>query len=93
VAVKVVGSKQKLDAANLDYSIDWSAWLETDTISDSVWTIEPPDELTQTDGTHSTTGATIWLNGGKAGTKYLVTNKVTTVGGRIDERAFQLTVY
>ena len=80
----------KSPAALLDYQIDWSSWLGTDTITSSEWSA--PDALTVESSTNSTTAATIWLSGGTAGHDYLVSNTITTAGGRTDKRSFKLSV-
>lgn len=77
-------------AATLDYGLDWSAWLEGDTIATSTWTI--PAGLTTADDSNDTTTTTVWLGGGIAGTTYRVTNQITTAGGRTDERTIRITV-
>jgi len=76
-------------AAVLDYDLDWSAWLGTDTISVSDWTVDSG----LTSGAQSNTGAvaTIWLQGGKAGETYNLKNTITTKGGRIQVRRFKIT--
>ena len=71
--------------AILDYTVDWSRWLETDTILASQWTV--PTGLTEGSATHTPTSATVWLSGGTAGQAYTVTNRITTHGGRTDERS------
>lgn len=82
--------------ARLDYSVDWSRWLEeiSDTIQESTWTI--PTGLVQASPAPSVNIAgkitTVWITGGTAGALYIVTNHVTTVGGREDDRSFALRV-
>ncbi|MGQ9573563.1 MAG: phage fiber-tail adaptor protein [Chloroflexota bacterium] len=76
--------------AVLDYAIDWSRWLADDEIASSTWTI--PTGLTQVSASNSTTKATIWLSGGAAGQSYTITNRITTTGGRTDERSFVISV-
>jgi hypothetical protein len=76
--------------STLDYTINWSSWLTTDTISTVGWTIETG--ITQTATSNTTTTATIWLSGGEAGTEYTVTCRVTTTAGRIDERSIAIRV-
>ncbi len=70
----------------LDYSLNWSDWLGTDTISAVVWTV--PAGITQTTATNTTTAATIWLSGGTANAEYTIECKITTASGRTDERSF-----
>lgn len=76
--------------AVLDYMIDWAAWLGGDTIALSVWTI--PSGITQNSVTNTATTATIWLSGGTDGTVYSIVNRITTAGGRADERTITITV-
>ena len=75
----------------LDYTIDWSAALVgTDTIVDSIWTV---DSDLETSGTsYDTTKTVIWLAGGTDGVKYNISNRVTTAYGRIMERTVILKV-
>lgn len=77
-------------AAVLDYGIDWSAWLDTDAISTSTWTV--PSGITQDSSTSDTTTTTVWLSGGTVGQSYLVTNRITTTAGRTDERTIRIVV-
>lgn len=74
----------------LDYSIDWSDWLDTDTIATSTWTI--PAGLTMGNETNSTTTVTVWLSGGTAGTTYTILNRITTAGGRTADQTFKIFV-
>lgn len=76
--------------ANLDYSIDWSLFLDNDTISTSVWTVPPG--ISQTAVASSITTTTIWLSGGMLNNTYLLSNRITTVGGRIDDRSFEIKI-
>jgi hypothetical protein len=72
--------------AVLDYSIDWSRWLAGDEIATSEWTIPAP--LAKVSDTKTTTKTTMWLSGGVAGQSYTVTNRITTIGGRTEDRSF-----
>jgi len=76
--------------AELDYTIDWGAWLGNDAISTSSWTAE--DGLTVGVSTFNTTTTTVWLLGGTAGEEYRVTNRIATVGSRVDERTLVIRV-
>lgn len=76
--------------AILDYTVDWSRWLGTDTIATSQWTV--PTGLTEVTATNTPTSATVWLSGGTAGQAYTVTNRITTSGGRTDERSVVINV-
>ena len=78
--------------ALLDYTIDWTTWLDGDTIDTSNWTL--PSGITEDssgmDGTSSK--ATVWLSGGDAGTVYTVVNTIVTAAGRTDERSLDIKV-
>jgi len=76
--------------AVLDYQIDWLAWLGSDTIATSTWTVGTG--ITKDSDTNTTTTATIWLSGGTVGTSYSATNRIVTALGRTDERTIQITV-
>ena len=76
--------------ATLDYQIDWSSWLGSDTISTSTWTV--PSGITKDSDTASTTTTTIWVSGGTAGTSYELVNRIVTAAGRTDDRTIQINV-
>jgi hypothetical protein len=76
--------------AVLDYQIDWSTWLGTDTISSATWTVATG--LTKTTDSKTTTTTTVWLSGGTAGTTYSVACRIVTAGGRTDDRTVQIKV-
>lgn len=76
--------------AELDYRLDWSAWLDGDTISTSTWSADTG--ITVTTSTSTTATATVWLAGGTLGQAYTVTNRVVTAGGRTDERSFLVVI-
>ena len=78
--------------AVLDYSVDWSLWLAGDEISSSEWILEDGVDLEQATASNTATNATVWLRGGEAGTTYLVTNRIVTVGGRTDDRTISIKV-
>lgn len=86
----------KDENAHLDYTFDWSQWLTpiADTIAGAISTIvgdgiatigTPADQLTST-------AVTIWVTGGTIGQQYILTCKITTAAGRIDERSIYINV-
>lgn len=81
---------EKDPGATLDYNLDWSAWLNGDTITNVVWTV--PAGLTKTTQSVANGVTTVWLAGGTLGQRYTVTCRVTTALGRTDERSFQLFI-
>lgn len=78
-------------SATLDYTIDWTAWLAGDTITGTpVWTV--PAGLTKADESHTTTTSTVWISGGTIGSTYTLSVRVTTTGGRTDDRSIALVI-
>ena len=76
--------------AILDYSLDWGPWLNGDEIDTSNWTLD--SGITRVTDDNTTTTTRIFLSGGTAGQNYTVTNTVGTIGGRTDERSFEIRV-
>lgn len=76
--------------ATLDYTVDWSAWLGTDTIATSTWVLDAG--ITQANASLSGAQATVWVSGGVAGHMYSVTNRITTAAGRTDDRSILIRV-
>ena len=74
----------------LDYQIDWSRRLNTDTITASSWIV--PADLTATNESHRARTTTVWLAGGILGTTYTIVNRVTTALGRIIDQSVTLTI-
>jgi hypothetical protein len=75
--------------ATLDYSLDFTEWLEADTLASATWSAPG---LTVVSSSTTTTTATIWLSGGTVGQVYPVRCRVVTAGGRTDDRTFELAV-
>ena len=86
------------DSQNVNYSLYWHEFLAGDTISSSAWTVDGSDgnsplSLTvASDSVDTYTGqspnlpnsqTTVRLSGGVAGYSYVVTNRITTVGGMV----------
>ena len=80
--------------AQLDYKVDWSAWLGVgETITTSSWVLDPGiTQGTPAPASHDNTSATIWLSGGVAGTTYNVTNHIATSAGRINDRSISVHI-
>lgn len=80
-------------AALLDYSWDWSAWLDevADTISSATVTV--PAGLTAA-GAPVVSGSAVTqrVSGGTVDDAYTLVCQITTVGGLIDERSIYLTI-
>lgn len=79
--------------AVLDYSIDWTEWLEeTETITDSEW---EASSGTIEDSSFDEKTTQVWLSGGEAGETITLTNRVTTDSSpveRIDDRSLLIKV-
>lgn len=76
--------------AVLDYTLDWTKWLDGDTLSSATFTV--PNGVTKDDESNDTTTATVWVSGGTAGTSYVIRCRVTTAAGRTEDRSFTLLV-
>jgi hypothetical protein len=74
----------------LDYTLDWSAWLGTDTISTSTFVVETG--LTAGVNSKTTTATTIWLSGGTNDNVYQVANTIVTAAGRTIRRVVGVKV-
>lgn len=82
--------------AILDYAVSWAAWLAevSDTLLISTWSIleNPGDALVVETDVSNNTVATIWLSGGTVGMKYALLNRVTTAGGRTNDRTIYVKI-
>lgn len=84
---------EKDPQAVLDYSIDWSNFLETaETIVSSQWFNTTGITVDVTG--HTNKVATIWLSGGTLGQSYELTNRITTSNSpaRVDERTIIVSI-
>lgn len=83
---------QKDPDATLDYPFDWSQYLAplADSIASVTWITSAG--LTQSNPTHTPTKATIWLSGGVLGATEQCTCRITTAGGRTDDRTIYLKI-
>jgi len=77
--------------AVMDFTIDWSNWLGSDTISASSWP-EIDSGITKDSDAKTDTQTVIWLSGGTAGEQYYMTNRIVTVGGRTQDRTIAVRV-
>lgn len=74
----------------LDYVRDWATDLAGDTIATSVWVV--PAGITKNSDSHTTTTATIWLQGGTLDTDYALVNRITTAGGRTFDKTLRILI-
>lgn len=87
---EILETFRKSPTAKLDYRIDWSSALGSDTIATSAWNV--PAGLTGSGSANTTVTSTIFLEGGTSGKRYLVTCTITTAGGRTDTRTIQIEI-
>lgn len=79
-------------AALLDYVVNWGDnWLGSDTLATSTWTL-PAGTLVKVTDTFDNDKTTIWLASGTVGISYDLVNRITTAGGRQDERTITINV-
>lgn len=78
--------------AVLDYTFDWGPWLAPllDTIVSVVWV--PGEGLTIGSTSFTPTTATAFVSGGVEGTTPSLTCRITTAGGRTDDRSISLKI-
>lgn len=75
----------------VSYQLDWSDWLDGDTISASAWTLD--SGITNEGDSNTTTTTTIQVSGGTADTAYRLSNQITTVtSGDLKTYAFDIRV-
>lgn len=75
----------------LDYKVDWSKRLGSDTITASAWP-DPPVGISVVQESYAPKNTTIWLSGGELGQTYTFVNRITTAGGRVMEQSITLTI-
>ena len=74
-----------------DYTINWGDnWLGTDTLATSIWDIE--SGIREVSDTFDDDEATVWISGGVVGQTYTLRNRITTAGGRIDDRSIYIRI-
>ncbi|MES2181017.1 MAG: hypothetical protein V4493_02840 [Pseudomonadota bacterium] len=78
--------------STLDFSFDWSLWLAeaSDTISSYVFT--ESGGVTLSNQTNESGIVTSFVAGGTVGTPASLACRITTAGGRVDERTLQLVI-
>ena len=86
-------------SAILDYGLEWRSWLsQGDELATATWTVTGADDelVVLSEGGRapsvSDTAAKCWLSGGTPGTTYRLACRVTTTGGRVDERSITIAV-
>lgn len=92
-------------ADQFDYTVDWSRWLDTDTLATVTWKVKDTDDtlntwtdaevingLQRVSASNTTTTATIQMSLGTAGVDYEIHCFITTTGGLSTSRKVRLKV-
>lgn len=80
---------QQSENAALLYTIDWAAVLQSGTIATSEWSVTSGTATIATES-DTDTAATAKLSGQPG--RCIITNKITTAAGEVDERHISLTI-
>lgn len=88
----IIGNFFQRPASVLDYRIDWTDWLAGDTISSGEFSVSPSSPSVIASQSTSSTVGTVWVSNGTSGTAYTLTHRVSTTGGRTDERSFTVSI-
>jgi len=77
--------------AVLDYAVDWTTWLDGDTIVASTWILD--EGITEhTNTTFTTKNTILWVSGGTVNMAYLAVNHITTAAGRENDQTIRLQI-
>ncbi len=86
-----IPSVEKDPDAKLNYGWNWSAWLGTETIASSVWTVTAGPVLSG--ATFNATSTSVLMAGGVVGEVHTLSNRITTApSGLIDELSITVTI-
>jgi hypothetical protein len=78
-----------------DYEITYACDLGTDIIISSAWAITQGDGalvINEPAATFTSTTTTVWISGGTLGQDYLITNTITTAGGRTIQDSIGMSI-
>lgn len=78
--------------AVLDYVVDWTDWLAP--LADVIVTVEwvPSAGITVVSSSNTSTTATAFCSGGVVDAEEFVTCRITTAGGRTDDRTIHFSM-
>ena len=87
-----MASYKKDPNATLDYTFDWTAYLTpmADTIASVSWVL--PAGLANVSQSNTPMTATVFVSGGTLGESLQLTCRITTAGGRTDDRSITLKI-
>ena len=86
----IIAAFTKDPNSTIDFEVDWNLWLNGDTVTTSAWEVPAALTIVSEGVTSNVTRA--FLSGGATGADYLLTNRVTTPGGRIEDRSVLVQV-
>ena len=89
--MSVIATKQKAPNGVLDFTFDWSEWLDGDTITGTP-VLTPSAGIAVDSQSNTTTDVTAVISGGVAGNKETLTCQITTAGGLTDERTIAINI-
>jgi len=75
--------------AIIDYIIDWTKWLAGDNLATSAWSIA---NATEASSASTTKTATVFISAAKPGKVVTMRNRITTAGGRTEDRTLRALV-
>jgi hypothetical protein len=82
-------TETKVSTAVLDWRLDWSSWLGSDTISASSWTVTG---ATKDSENNTTTTSTVRISAGTAGVAATAECTITTTAGLVEVRTIELAI-
>lgn len=78
--------------AILDYTMDWSRWLEGDTIDSATFSLTTAAGLAIGSQSFTDRTATVWLTGGTAGERAEIKCRIVTAAGRQQDHSAPLAI-
>lgn len=77
----------------LDYTLDWTARVTTDdAITSSTWMTPTSGGLTIASTSNASWTTTVWLSNGTIGITYQLTNRISTVFGRVMDQTCKIKI-
>jgi hypothetical protein len=90
--IKVYGAVDAKDpTVKKDYGFDWTPWLEGDTLNGSEWTVNEGTVILTNDS-NDDQKTQVWVEGGVNKERAVITNRISTAGGRTDERSMLIPI-
>lgn len=87
-----IGNYFQDPSAILDYRLDWTDWLDGDTITSGTFSASPTLPAIIIQQATGTAIGTVWIANGISGVTYEINHHIETLGGRTDERTFSIAI-